>query len=932
MPQTATKDKEANITQEDDPLIADPPLKITNKRPEQQDAVYTSPASDTAEKDWSSVEHGQLTFDSEGNNIAGSRYFSRKVHWPGNNSGVTIGRGYDLAHRSSDASVIKKELNEVGIDASKFEGAIGLEGVEASKWLKKNLETLPIITEEQQYKLFEITYAQFDDDAERLATKDDVEEKYGDTDWENLHPAIRETVVDLRYRGDYTPRTRQFLQKAIAGNDLQAFYNAMTKKSNWKKVPEDRFTRRVDFLKGFVQDSSSDSANLNKQHKVISGESPSMIAKKYGVTVEALKKANIDLWKVHPAWQGFNAGDVITIPFGTLGDEEKSQAGEESAVDNGTEAKEVKIKPGKYLESAVGRPSEKFPAESINLVKDVRLIQAKLLELGLLSEEDAAKEVPKIHTDLKPLQRKSALPLQTNNVEKQKGEAAEKEPVEESPVRSAVEAQPKQMVQNVAPEKLTATIDAIETYQLKVMHKDAPEGRINPNGATITGFMQASQDNVTKKIEGYEAYKAKKESDAFYAAEADKAIERERQRKEKVAAEKRKKEEARVKKLKQEPSNKSNIKKIYDRFDGDIKCLADEMRKYAPYNQKLVIEMLDYVDWEDQDDLAYNIVFFEPNLNSYPKTLLLKLKDELEEGWEGESEQELVQKLDALISADSKRNISKKAKKSKSNTDLYTNQRDNKFNENNVYSKYVGRISGDNMCNVTTLAMQLKKLYPSNDKLKKDAISILIEKGSKSSVGQFKNQQVEDILLQIFKLLGDKYFEEKLNITPNKTFGPHQYASALNHVASFFDKYVGDTNFYTNILTKKDYNEKVKPAMELGGSVMLSSKLTAGHIVYLKQINNDGILIHDPYGIRLSLGYVKNGSKVSIYKNRINKDLSTFNERTKENEKLRREVLDELKNDSTVHFQENLGESNFYSWNEVAKYSIGKWVNILNRK
>ena len=52
---------------------------------------------------------GLLTFRAEGNNIKGSRYYSRVLHWPGIpsqckrfGSGVTIGRGYDMKHRSSE--------------------------------------------------------------------------------------------------------------------------------------------------------------------------------------------------------------------------------------------------------------------------------------------------------------------------------------------------------------------------------------------------------------------------------------------------------------------------------------------------------------------------------------------------------------------------------------------------------------------------------------------------------------------------------------------------------------------------------------------------------------------------------------------------------------------------------------------------------------
>ena len=47
------------------------------------------------------ISEGRITFDAEGNNIPTSPFFSRVIHWPGNNlSVVTIGRGYDMGSRT----------------------------------------------------------------------------------------------------------------------------------------------------------------------------------------------------------------------------------------------------------------------------------------------------------------------------------------------------------------------------------------------------------------------------------------------------------------------------------------------------------------------------------------------------------------------------------------------------------------------------------------------------------------------------------------------------------------------------------------------------------------------------------------------------------------------------------------------------------------
>jgi len=76
---------------------------------------------------------------------------------------------------------------------------------------------------------------------------------YGELDWENTHPAIRDMLVDLRYRGDYTGRTRRLVQEAAAANDLVAFASAFSDSSAWSGVPRDRQRRRLAFLEGALK-------------------------------------------------------------------------------------------------------------------------------------------------------------------------------------------------------------------------------------------------------------------------------------------------------------------------------------------------------------------------------------------------------------------------------------------------------------------------------------------------------------------------------------------------------------------------------------------------------------------------------------------------------------------------------------------------------
>jgi hypothetical protein len=189
---------------------------------------------------------GRLTFDAEGQE--GGRFHSRHFHVPSSSSGLTIGRGYDMKlRRKSD---IRDDLLAAGVDPAKaalISQAAGLQGDRAEEFIEENeLEDFEI-TPEQQLGLFEVEYARQESDTRRLATKADVTRVYGATDWDSLHEGIKEILVDLRFRGDYTPASRRFLQVHVANNDTGAFSQQVCDPDNWPNVPRDRFERRKAF-------------------------------------------------------------------------------------------------------------------------------------------------------------------------------------------------------------------------------------------------------------------------------------------------------------------------------------------------------------------------------------------------------------------------------------------------------------------------------------------------------------------------------------------------------------------------------------------------------------------------------------------------------------------------------------------------------------
>ena len=204
-------------------------------------------SSGFAQNDDFKVTRGQLTFDAEGQE--GGKYHSRTPHVPSNASGVTIGRGYDLKHRKKTEVIA--DMVAAGIaqaDANAYSGGVGLTGAAARKFIKDSGAKLKEITAAQQKSLFETTYEEIETDVKRICGKADVVKAYGKTDWANLNAAIKDVLIDLRYRGDYTPSSRKLIQEATAQNDYETFREKIVDRSNWSNVPKDRFDRRVKFI------------------------------------------------------------------------------------------------------------------------------------------------------------------------------------------------------------------------------------------------------------------------------------------------------------------------------------------------------------------------------------------------------------------------------------------------------------------------------------------------------------------------------------------------------------------------------------------------------------------------------------------------------------------------------------------------------------
>lgn len=149
-----------------------------------------------------SIKEGRITFDAEGNNIPTSQFFSRVIHWPGNDlSGVTLGRGYDMGFRSESEIYGHMKNSGIGHDqATRIAQAYGKKGTVAQQFVRDNKASIGEITAEQEIILFNTIYPDY---VERAAKNYDywTASEPDRTQWDALDQVIKDVLVDFVYQG-----------------------------------------------------------------------------------------------------------------------------------------------------------------------------------------------------------------------------------------------------------------------------------------------------------------------------------------------------------------------------------------------------------------------------------------------------------------------------------------------------------------------------------------------------------------------------------------------------------------------------------------------------------------------------------------------------------------------------------------------------------
>jgi len=287
----------------------------------------------------------------------------------------------------------------------------------------------------------------------------------------------------------------------------------------------------------------------------------------------------------------------------------------------------------------------------------------------------------------------------------------------------------------------------------------------------------------------------------------------------------------------------------------------------------------------------------------------------------------------------------------------YHNQRNNEFRADAGVGEKTsgGDVNAENECNVTTLAMQLQTLAGSEQRLRTAACDLLEQTyKQKLRPADRETTQVEDLILRRFFIpewadgtkwkeasqAGKKPFYKGWYEDPNQsgtvnTKKFHEHSFCLAYVGMEFSSFIKEVGAIEHaegdVYSAKYYKEKLKPVLQAGGSVMLGTKLTGkGHVVLLVAVDDDGIVINDPYGLALGKGqYLMNNGETKAARN-VFKAFPDAPNVLARRAKVNAAHLTELDQAGNT-LPDNMGERVYFNWAEVTQFEIGKWNNAASK-
>jgi len=167
----------------------------------------------------------ELTFRTEGGHLPSVL----KAHWPGGVSGVTIGPGYDMGHRS--AASIVTDLRAAGLPQAsidKLSRSAGMTGTRARDWVNAHADEVVSLTRPQSMALFTHVYPVY------VGRTRDIIRSWGGN-WDAYPQKMKEVLVDLTFRGDLSDRHKLRLLPSITAADYRAFRAVIHDHTYWVK-------------------------------------------------------------------------------------------------------------------------------------------------------------------------------------------------------------------------------------------------------------------------------------------------------------------------------------------------------------------------------------------------------------------------------------------------------------------------------------------------------------------------------------------------------------------------------------------------------------------------------------------------------------------------------------------------------------------------
>lgn len=161
-----------------------------------------------------SSDRYNLTFNNE---IARGWSDSREPHFPGGSSGVTIGPGYDLKHRTEKEVV--DDLTKVGVDRDKavrLSKGVGLTGDSAESFADSNDDIE--LTDEQEKELFSLVVPKYEKRARKDYSKLNIPNK---PDFEDLPDEVKTLLVDYSYNVGVS-KFPKFFKALVEGDKNEA--------------------------------------------------------------------------------------------------------------------------------------------------------------------------------------------------------------------------------------------------------------------------------------------------------------------------------------------------------------------------------------------------------------------------------------------------------------------------------------------------------------------------------------------------------------------------------------------------------------------------------------------------------------------------------------------------------------------------------------